>query len=270
MTSRYIQQIQEQFSDKAGAYATSAVHAQGASLSRLVALVQPQPEWRVLDVATGAGHTALALAAQVATVVAADLTRAMLLVAAQLAQAGGLSNLRYVVSAAEALPFSANAFHLVTCRIAAHHISDVAAFADQSVRLLRPGGLLALVDNVVPGEAGSRRRQDRERADNARRYLNAFEKLRDPSHGRCLSQAEWRQLLEQSGLKLLHEESARKGIDFDDWVTRMKVPHENIIRLRAMLRQAPEAVAEFLQPQFSGERITFQLTEAIFIAQVKS
>jgi hypothetical protein len=48
------------------------------------------------------------------------------------------------------------------------------------------------------------------------------------------------------------------------------VPHENIIRLRAMLRQAPEAVAEFLQPQFSGERITFQLTEAIFIAQVKS
>jgi ubiquinone/menaquinone biosynthesis C-methylase UbiE len=270
MTSGNNRRIQDQFTDKAAAYATSAVHAEGASLSRLVALVQPQPEWRVLDVATGAGHTALTIAPHVTAVVAADLTPAMLPVAAQLARARGLSNLSYVVAAAEVLPFGAGAFHLVTCRIAAHHFGDVGAFVGESARLLRPAGLLALVDNVVPGEAGLRRGKDRERARNAGRYLNAFEKLRDPSHGRCLSQAEWRQLLEQNGFKLLHQESAPKSIDFDDWVARMNVPPDNVVRLRAMLRQAPEAVAEFLQPRYSGERIMFHLMESIFIAQAET
>ncbi|MBI4790043.1 MAG: hypothetical protein HY782_23660 [Chloroflexi bacterium] len=50
--------IQEQFGAHANDYAPSAVHAQGPSLARLVELTQPQPDWLVLDVSTGAGHTA--------------------------------------------------------------------------------------------------------------------------------------------------------------------------------------------------------------------
>jgi ubiquinone/menaquinone biosynthesis C-methylase UbiE len=236
----------------------------------LMELVQPQPEWRVLDVATGAGHTALTFAPHTAAVVAIDLTPAMLAMAKQLAHERGLSNLRYGVAAAEALPFRDDSFDLVTCRIAPHHFDDVGAFVREAARLLRPAGLLAVVDNVVPGEAGLRRRQEREQARNAARYVNAFEKLRDPSHGRYLSQVEWRQLLEQNGFKLLHEESARKMFDFDDWIARMNVSPENAIRLRAMLRQAPEAVARFLQPQYRGERITFHLMEAVLIGQVET
>jgi ubiquinone/menaquinone biosynthesis C-methylase UbiE len=269
MTTGTHQRIQAQFGNKAAAYAASAAHAQGASLKRLLELVRPQPTWRVLDVATGAGHTALTFAPHVAAVVAADLTPAMLPMAAQLAQARSLVNLSYVVAGAEALPFAGNAFDLVTCRIAPHHFGDVAAFVRETARLLRPEGLLAVVDNVVPGEAGLRRRREREEARNVARYLNAFEKLRDPSHGRCLSQAEWRRLLEQNGFALLHEESDRKAIDFDDWVARMGVPPANVVRLRAMVRQAPAAVAAFLQPEYLGERITFHLTEAILVARLR-
>ena len=57
--------VQAQFGDKADAYTRSAVHASPSSLQQLVALVQPQPEWLVLDIATGAGHTAHALATHV-------------------------------------------------------------------------------------------------------------------------------------------------------------------------------------------------------------
>ena len=58
--------VQQQFGTHAAAYATSSVHAKGASLARLVELVRPEPHWQALDIATGAGHTAGAFAPRVA------------------------------------------------------------------------------------------------------------------------------------------------------------------------------------------------------------
>ena len=69
---------QQRFGRAAADYATSEVHAKGASLTRLVELTEPKPHWRVLDVATGAGHTALAFAPHVAKVTATDITEEML------------------------------------------------------------------------------------------------------------------------------------------------------------------------------------------------
>ena len=54
--------VQEQFGATAAHYLTSKPHAKGKSLERLVELVTPQSTWRMLDVATGAGHTAYAFA----------------------------------------------------------------------------------------------------------------------------------------------------------------------------------------------------------------
>ena len=52
--------VQEQFGANAAFYLTHAPHAQGDSLKRLVALTQPQPDWHMLDIATGGGHVAYA------------------------------------------------------------------------------------------------------------------------------------------------------------------------------------------------------------------
>jgi ubiquinone/menaquinone biosynthesis C-methylase UbiE len=68
------QQIQHLFGRAAADYAASGVHASGYSLNRFVELIQPQIDWRVLDVATGAGHLALTFAPHVAQVVASDIT----------------------------------------------------------------------------------------------------------------------------------------------------------------------------------------------------
>ena len=58
--------VQKKFGAAAADYATSTLHAEGESLARLIALIEPRSNWRVLDVATGAGHTALAFAPHVA------------------------------------------------------------------------------------------------------------------------------------------------------------------------------------------------------------
>jgi ubiquinone/menaquinone biosynthesis C-methylase UbiE len=142
--------VQQQFGAHAAAYATSTVHAKGASLGRLVELVQPERTWQALDIATGAGHTAAAFAPHVARVVASDLTDEMLAEARKLAAAKGYANMETAHADAEALPFADASFDLVTCRIAPHHFPNIAAFVAEVWRVLRRGGKFALVDNIAP------------------------------------------------------------------------------------------------------------------------
>jgi ubiquinone/menaquinone biosynthesis C-methylase UbiE len=66
------------FAQRATFYTTSAVHKDKVVLDRLVELARVQPVDRVLDVATGTGHTAFAFAPQVREVIATDLTPEML------------------------------------------------------------------------------------------------------------------------------------------------------------------------------------------------
>ncbi len=142
--------VEKQFGAAAADYAASAVHARGPSLARVVDLVAPQAHWRALDVATGAGHTALAFAPHVAHVIASDVTKEMLTEAGKLAGARNLTNVETAHGDAGSLPFAEESFDLVTCRLAAHHFPDPAAFVGEAWRVLKPGGTLALIDNVSP------------------------------------------------------------------------------------------------------------------------
>ncbi|WP_244500385.1 class I SAM-dependent methyltransferase [Methyloceanibacter methanicus] len=167
--------VQKKFGEAAADYAACAVHAEGPSLARLTELIDPLPTWRQLDVATGAGHTALAFAPRIAKSTASDITPEMLAQVKRLAKERGLGNVVTRQANAQDLPFPDTSFHLVTCRLAAHHFPKPKDFVAESARVMIPGGIFALVDNVSPDDA-----------DVAAAY-NAFEKLRDPSHGRALS-----------------------------------------------------------------------------------
>ena len=248
--------VQQQFGANAAAYATSSVHAKGASLARLVELTQPRGDWRALDIATGAGHTAFAFAPHIARVTASDLTPEMLTVAENLAKDKGLTNVDFKQADAENLPFDGATFDLVTCRIAPHHFPDIDRFVREGARVLKPGGVLAIVDNIVPS--------DPEAAD----YINAFEKFRDLSHGRCLPAEEWANSYEKAGLALIHAEEAKKAMNFEAWADNMNVSVEGRETLRGMLHDAPTSVLAFLAPEFEGvNTITFYLSEGIFIGK---
>lgn len=258
--------IQEQFGRNAANYTTSQVHAKGASLARLVELVKPQASWVALDVATGAGHTAAVFAPHVARVVASDLTAEMLVEARKLATEKGLANMEAAIADAEALPFADQSFDLVTCRIAPHHFGDVPRFVFEVLRVLKSGGVFALVDNVSPGPETTPGFVTEALEDAARRY-NAFEKLRDPSHARALSSVEWRDIVSDQGFSIEAVEHHTKLMDFEGWCRTMSVPAATVVELEAMLHASPPALSHFLAPEIREGKLGFRLFELILIAR---
>lgn len=258
--------VQQQFGANAAAYLTSTVHAKGASLARLVELVSPKKDWVALDVATGAGHTAAQFAPFVASVIASDLTPEMLEQSKKLALEKGLANMTTAIADAEALPFPDQTFDLVTCRIAPHHFPSIALFLSESFRVLKPGGTFAVVDNVSPDAETTPGYSAAELRDAGLGY-NAFEKVRDPSHGRALATAEWLELMAEVGFELLHREHAPKAMDFASWVKTMNVPAATVPRLEAMLDEASPALKAFLKPTNDAGKRGFTLDELIAIAR---
>ena len=260
-------EVKKQFGAHAAAYATSTVHAKGASLARLVELVQPQPTWHALDVASAAGHTAFAFAPHVAQATSTDLTPGMILVATALAAERNIDNVTFETADAENLPFVDGQFDLVTCRIAPHHFPHIDRFLAESYRVLKSGGVLAVVDNVVPGSSEASDQTEAAELASAGNYVNKFEKLRDPSHENCLSLQEWLDAYANAGFTLLAHETAEKRMLFDPWVKRMGASPETQAQVRAMLTDAPPAVADFFHVEPEGADIAFYLTEAILIGQ---
>ena len=257
--------VQQQFGAHAAAYATSPVHAKGASLGRLVEMVKPERHWRALDIATAAGHTALALAPHVAHVIASDITDEMLVEARKLAKERGLTNVETVKADAEALPFQDASFDVVTCRIAPHHFPDVARFIAEVWRVLRPGGTFALVDNISPDGESTPGFSEAELSEAAVTY-NAFEKLRDPSHVRCLTIGEWEKVITLRGFNVVHKELLPKDLEFGPWLERMSVDSETAGRLEAMLREGTPALKAFLKPCEQDGALWFTLDEMLVLA----
>jgi ubiquinone/menaquinone biosynthesis C-methylase UbiE len=231
---------QERFGRFAQGYVTSQTHAKGAELDRLVEIAQPQPDWVVLDVATGGGHTALRFAASVAQIVATDITPRMLEKAEAFIAGKGTGNVTYELADAGDLAFEDEAFDLVTCRIAPHHFPDCSRFVREGARVLKAGGLLLVQDHVLP--------EDQQTA----RYVDAFEKLRDPSHHRAFSESEWVAMIHAAGLTVEHTEQIVKRHAFQPWAERQGCTPETVEQLSNMMVQAPEAAVAWLQPLSFG------------------
>jgi ubiquinone/menaquinone biosynthesis C-methylase UbiE len=249
------QLVQSQFGPQAQKYVLSTDHARSDSLDQVVALLQPQPHWRALDIATGGGHTALALAPHVAEVVATDLTPQMLVAAEAFLRSQGVTNVTFREADAVALPFGEAEFDLVTCRVAPHHFPDCAQFVREMARVLRPGGLALLIDNIVPADL------------TAARHINAIEKLRDPSHNWAYTEADWLAFFALAGLAVEHHETFRKARDFDNWTGMMSVDPHTKTQLRALFLQAPAAARLALAPEEASDKLKFYLTEILVLAR---
>ena len=244
---------QQQFGKNAANYATSTVHAKGASLGRIVEMVQPQASWHALDIATAAGHTAFAVAQHVASVVATDVTPEMLEVAQGVATDRGITNVSFEEADAHQLGFDDASFDLVTCRIAPHHFANPAQFVNEAARVLRSGGVFGLVDNLAPEDPATAT------------WCDDFERRRDHSHLRCLPVSEWITLLEAAGLTVVSVETMGKKMVFEPWADNMSVPTETRQQLLADLAGASDDVVAWLRPDLRDEP-SFVLTEGLFVA----
>ncbi|MDX1993634.1 MAG: class I SAM-dependent methyltransferase [bacterium] len=231
---------QQRFGQYAHSYVTSSTHASGDDLHLLLEMAAPQAHWTVLDIATGGGHTALLIAPHVRRMVAGDLTLPMLNAARDFITPKA-ANVVYTATDAENMAFADGSFDLVTCRIAPHHFPDCFRFVQECARILKPGGWLLIEDHVQPED------------DQAARYIDAFEKLRDPSHHRAFAEYEWRGMYLDAGLSVERVEiTSKAGTKLLPWAERQGNSPEVIERLQVMLAQAPQAVAEWIKPRYVG------------------
>jgi ubiquinone/menaquinone biosynthesis C-methylase UbiE len=255
------ERVQSQFGAAAEAYGTSLVHADTSALQRVVELADPKPGDAALDIATGAGHTALALAPRVASVVAYDLTAEMLAETRRNALARGLANVFTQQGPAEKLPFGDASFDIVTVRQAPHHFADVRSAIREMARVAKPDARVVIVDSTSPEDAV------------LASQWNQIEKLRDPSHVWNCSASQWRAMVAEAGLRVFAEEigfATENGgpMSFDAWTRRMNTPPEEVAQLTRLFRGASPELTKALRIEVKGDTISF-CVPVVTIAAVK-
>ena len=226
------QRATRQFGAQAALYARSVTHREGESLQAVAEYAaRGRYRWAV-DVGTGAGFTAFAIASFADHVLATDPTPAMLRQARGIATERGLGGVGFAMAVAEALPFADGALDLVACRVAAHHFQDVRRAADEWRRVLAPGGTMLLADTTAPEDP------------DVALWMDDFEVRRDPSHVRNLPPSEWLALLEGAGLAPQEWALTAVPHELDDWVRRSGTPANVVDGLRADILGASAGVKD--------------------------
>lgn len=236
------QAVQDQFDPQAQAYLTSAVHAAGpdllASRERATRCLPPHAE--VLDVGTGAGHLSFALAPVAARVVALDPSPGMLAAVRQAAAARGCAQIETCEAAATALPFATGCFDLVCTRYSAHHWLDIPRALKEMRRVVRPGGFILVIDLLG---------DDDPLVDT---HLQSIELLRDTSHVRDRSSAEWHALLSNGGFDGIEHSTWSTRLEFTPWIQRMRTPDPLVTAIRLLQAGAPAEVQRALLIEADG------------------
>ena len=121
-----------------------------------------------------------------------------------------------VICRAEHLPFADGAFDFVVSRIAPHHFEDIATAMTEMARV--SNDLVVIEDTLYVSE-----------------QVEEAEKLRDPTHIRSYSEAEWRALLEDAGLEVERVELFEKRHALEPWLDRSGTPAEDKPRVKELL-----------------------------------
>jgi len=233
MTERDVTKLsQQQFSAQALGYSQSHVFNAGADLDAIVAMASDVQANIAVDIGSGAGFTAFVVSPFASTVLSTDLALPMLQHATQNAESRGLTNVVPALVSAESLPFANDSVGLLTCRLAAHHFSDVTVGVGEWARVVEPGGTVILVDTVTPEEP------------EAATWMNDIELRRDPSHSRDLSVHQWRDLLTTNGFTVEETVLMKIPLDFDDWVKRSATPVDIVDKMRSDYVNATALVTE--------------------------
>lgn len=242
-----------QFGSTAARYLTSSVHATGGDLDRLADLVRRSPVSNALDLGCGAGHASFALARGGAgRIVAYDPAIQMLEVVAAEAAARGHGQIETCSGPAERLSFADASFDMVVTRYSAHHWLDVHGAIAAVSRVLRPDGILVVIDVVAP---------ENPLMDTA---LQTVEILRDASHVRNYRESEWRGLLECANFSepLVHH--WRLPMQFDSWVARIGTSAARIEALKVVLDELPTEAREYFTV---GQDHSFEIDAGWFEAR---
>lgn len=188
----------ELWSERAQAYVESEAHRSGRDLDLIVELAEGST---ALDVATGGGHVARRLREAGFEVTTLD-------------PAPGMR--ADVISPAEHIPFAEGSFDTVVSRVAPHHFADIRAATAEMARV--SAGVVIVADNLFGGPE-----------------VEEAERLRDPTHVRCYSEEEWRELFESAGLGVEAVDFEHKQIELEPWLERAGCKGGEAARVKELL-----------------------------------
>ncbi len=239
------------YASRAKDYLNSANHSTGDDLDEIDNLLRGHASARVLDLGCGGGHVNYRAARHAGRVTACDVSAEMLQVVAQTAAERGLSNITVSQAAAEHLPFETGAFDFVLCRFSVHHWADREAGLREARRVLAPRGQAVFIDVIAPADP---------LLDT---HLQAFELLRDPSHVRDYSLAEWTAALSRARFNVKGLTARKLHMEFPTWIARTHTPPQHADAIRSLQNGAPAAVKKHFAIAGDG---SFDLDTATILA----
>ena len=239
------------YGPRAQDYVTSKDHSAGEDLDLIEGVLRGAGLGRVLDLGCGGGHVSYRAAPHVKEVVACDVTQGMLDVVAKEAAARGLANIAVRQAAAEALPFEDASFDAVLCRFTTHHWPDMEGGLREASRVLKPGGCAVFADAFAPA------------ARVLDTHLQAIELLRDVSHVRDYSLAEWLAALARSGFAVERMSARKMRMDFPVWIARTRAPDDHARAIQSLQRGASPLAQDYFK---IGQDGSFDLDAMTIIA----
>jgi SAM-dependent methyltransferase len=175
-------------------------------LEWVVGQLRLDPSFVVLDVAAGTGHLGRAITPHVQRVIAVDLTQAMIEEGRREAAKTNLGNITFEQGRAEQLSYPDDSFDMVVTRLSLHHFADPQPAVREMARVCKPGCQVGIMDMISPEDAA------------LGRSYNRFERLRDPSHTRCLTRGELSCAMSDAGLKIGQIVARDIGVDLARWL----------------------------------------------------
>ena len=197
--------VRTRFAQNAGAFVSHTLAQVEPLRERLATFLAPlRGDELVLDAGCGPGTLALALAPLVGAVAGVDLVPELLAEARKHAPL----NATFHEGDATALAFEDGAFDLACSRRTIHHVGRPELAVSELARVTKLGGRVLVDDQIAPPDPLQAFELDR------------FERRRDPSHNRTLSDGDLRDLFAANGLALLRSQHFTQRRELDDFLAR--------------------------------------------------
>lgn len=223
-----------------------SIHHDDEAVDRLVNWLAPRAGGSYLDLATGAGVMAFAVAAKQpnAQVIGVDIADAAIARNREAAREQGQANLEFRLMDGRRLEFPDAAFDGMTWRYALHHFPDLAATLADARRVLKPGGHFAVADAVRHPEDG-------------RDFINRFQALKPDGHVRIYTAEALVDLFRAQDFAV--DRRFASAISF----TR-----EFNADYHALIGDMPPEILEFYQVEVAGDQaaLTFDVLNVRFVA----
>ena len=239
-------EIQKSFTQQAENFENGKMNfSKKEYLDYTVSKIAPTGTDNVLEVAAGTCACGRAVAPGARSVTCLDMTPAMLEVGRTEAEKEGLHNMHFVLGDAAELPFLDNSFDIVLSRLAFHHFPNTDRPFAEMARVLKPGGKLVMIDMEAAEEA-------------LRTSFDGIEKLRDPSHVRCLSKEEMLALYRENGLTIFCDEIVKMPVILQNWMDHTATPPEIRAQIKTKMEQdIAGGTPTGFYPYYDGSEIRF-------------